>query len=767
MAILPIPTTRVSDLLASRRITQQIQSDQLDLLRVQTQISTGRRVISPSDDAPASLRAINLQRILERKLQTQAGLRDSVSFIAAAESAVNEVSNILNDIKSQALGVDSTLTTPEERQAAIETINEALEQLVNIGNRQFRERYLFAGSRSQSQPYGYEGSFVTYNGNESSLRSFVDIGYLYETNLPGGDVFGGISQQVRGAVDLNPHLTGHTQLQHLGGGAGVTRGAVEIVYVDALGKTNSSVVDLSAAATVDDAARYLQNGVPAGSGIKVEVTNTGLQLSTATGSEGVLVREVGEGRTARDLGIFSTSPQSTLTGSDVSPALLKTTKLSELLGTKARASVHSAGANNDFTVTATQNGTHVDPSDASSDPLNGVTLQFVDAASAGSESAVYDASAGTLTVSIEAGKSTAEQVVAAINAESSGRFRAQVDFGDSTSIDLAGKGTVAASTTAVTSEGSGQVLDQTSGLLVTNGGTTATVDISSAETVEELLNLLNQQDLGLQVEINEARNGINIRSRFSGTDLTIGEVGGGQTATQLGVRTLTEATRLEGFNRGIGVLADGETTLEIELTSSGTPTTYQIDLAGATSVEDVIDAIAADTGGAVTARLVASGNGIELVDNSGADSLRVEGQVAELLGFFAPGEFEASSTTGTLATSDRHTLQTDSVFTTLIRLRDALEAEDYAAIGNEINRIDHDLDRVNFARSELGARLRNLQALEYRHQDEEVALRGALSNEIEIDLTEAISDFQQRQYALQASLQVASNMLQLSLLDFI
>ncbi|WP_442482091.1 flagellin N-terminal helical domain-containing protein [Aeoliella sp. SH292] len=767
MAILPIPTTRVSDLLASNRLTQQLQSDQLALLRVQTQISTGRRVISPSDDAPASLRAMNLQRILERKLQTQTSLRDSVLFLGQAEKSVNEVTNILNSIKSEALGVDSTLATSQQRQAVVDQIDRAIEQLVNIGNSKFRERYLFAGSKSESQPYDYAGGMVAYNGNESHLRSYVDIGFLYETNIPGGEVFGGISQQVLGTADLNPHLTRGTSVDQINGGAGMARGAVEITYVNSLNQTTSKVVDLSNAATMDDVARYLQAGVPEGSGITVELTGTGLTLSTASPGDRVWVREVGEGRVARDLGIYTTAPQTTLVGTDITPTLQKTTKLADLLGTKAQATFTNGGANNDFFVTATQNGTRVDPSDPLSDPLNGVTVQFASGGTAGSETAVYDGSAGTLTVTIQPGETTAAQVVAAINNEASGLFKAQVDFRDSTAADAAGQGLVGLTNTAVTAGGSGESLDQTSGLLVSNGGQTVAVDISQAQTVEELLNILNQEELGLQVEINEAGTGINIRSRLSGADLTIGEVSGGRTASQLGVRTLNAETSLSGFNRGLGVMPDGVTKFTIELTTASVPTAYEIDIEGATTVQDVIDAIATQTGGAVTAGMVASGNGLQLTDTTTADSMRVTGQVAELLGFFETGEGEATSTTGSLSSGDRHTLETSSVFNTLIRLREALLSEDYPAIGREIEAIDADLDRVNFARSELGARLQSLQTVEYRHQDDEVAIRSALSNEIEVDLTAAITEFTQRQYAMQASLKVAGNMLQMTLLDFI
>ncbi|MGI9456347.1 MAG: hypothetical protein ACR2NU_07280, partial [Aeoliella sp.] len=663
-AILPVPTRRVSDLLTSQRLVRQIQNDQLDLFRIQTQLSTGRRVISPSDDAPAALRAMNIQRILERKTQAQTSLRDSVGFLNGAWEATGSVSSILNDIKSAALGVNDTINTADERGAVINQIDEAIQALVDTGNTQFRERYLFSGSRSNVSPFEYNGNYVEYRGNEEALRSYVDVEFLFETNVPGSEVFGGLSQQVRGSVDLDPQLSHETELRDLNGGAGVSHGSIEIVYIDSNNKSTSSNVDLSSAATIGDVARFLEAGAPEGSGIRVEVTATGLTLSTGSATEQVLVQEVAQGRTALDLGILTTTPQQNLVGDDITPVLLRTTQLSDLLGTKAQATLISGGSNNDLLISTTQNGDRVDPNDPLSDPLNGVTVQFVSGGTKGSETALYDPVAATLTVTIAAGDSTAEEVAAAINAEASGLFSAQIDARDAASPALAGKGSIDLSATAVTGGGSGESLDLASGLLIGNGGDSVTVDISSAETVEDLLNSLNEAELGLRAEINAAGNGINIRSRLSGADLTIGEVSGGQTATQIGVRTLTEVTQIEDFNRGVGVVVGNQTELIIELTTAGVPTTHRIDLSGAKTVDDVFAEIVTQSGGDVSAQLVANGNGIELVDNTAADTLRVEGQVAELLGFFESGDAEASSGTGTLTATDRHTLEVDSVFNT-------------------------------------------------------------------------------------------------------
>ncbi|GAG52023.1 unnamed protein product, partial [marine sediment metagenome] len=70
-SVIGIPTTRVSDLFIRQRLMSQVQADQLDLFKIQMQLSTGYRFNVPSEDADAAQRVISLQRLLERKDQVE------------------------------------------------------------------------------------------------------------------------------------------------------------------------------------------------------------------------------------------------------------------------------------------------------------------------------------------------------------------------------------------------------------------------------------------------------------------------------------------------------------------------------------------------------------------------------------------------------------------------------------------------------------------------------------------------------------------------
>lgn len=984
-SIIPLPSTRVSSLLVRQRLLAQMQGDQLDLFRLQNQVSTGQRFTLPSEDAPAARRAMTLQRLLERKTQIGSNLATGQSFLKSTDVALNNVAGLLGDIRGLALGVSGTTSTNTERQAAITEINRAIEQMVSVGNTQFRGRYLFAGSQTNVEPYSYNGSHVTYHGDNKSIKSFSDLGVLFSTNASGQDVFGGISKDVLGGLDLNPEVTADTPLSSLRGGKGISaNGAIQISD-----GTNSTIVDISHAATMGDVVRLIEANPPTGRRVSATITGQGLTLQLdAAGGGNLSVKEVNSGKAASELGILNTVGTLTnpLVGTDLNPLVAKTTELNSLLGSKANARLESPGSNNDLLIRASVNGAQ----------YNGATIQLVDdellRASAGvgkgSEYAEYsttaraaeaslqfsgagndltltanatgvayndvnivvasqvglgstptvaynstskqltitiDAAPGTTTVGdvmtainaegtftatpdasadathnpasfiqpsdafnlqgntgnsggaantlyvfIKNNASNANNVAAAINAQ--GAFTATIDQSDTTSSAQSGTQVVSVNSTATTDGGAGESLDLANGIQVVSGQATYTLKFDQARTVEDMLNIINGSEAGLEAEINADGSGINLRSRLSGANLQIGE-NGGRTATQLGIRSFTGETRLAELNRGAGVptrrdayeqnIPDIVNDFTIQASDGGGGTVdLAIDTAGAKTVQDVIAlinnhasnntggvqitaALSADgngidltdgggqpytitTGGetapagflsnlpnvvndfritlgsgpgathldfdvsaaqtvqdvidqinnrpensgtpVVAARLNASGNGIEIINLSG-NPLTItasEGsQAAEYLGLVAADATSATSATGTLSGTDQNFLDASSVFTTLIRLKDALASNDIKAISDAISQIDVDLDRVTFARSEVGARQQALDVTQKNLEDEDVQLRTALSDEIEVDLVEAISNLTARQVSLEASLRVTGSILQMTLLNYL
>jgi flagellar hook-associated protein 3 FlgL len=732
----PIPSTRSSELLTQSRLTTQLSVDQVAISRLQAQISTGIRLTAPSDDAPAAIRAIALQRLLELKDQHQVNLRTSQSFLDATDTSVSNVSDLLLRVRSTVQGSIGVTASDADRQAAIVEIDGTIQQLLSIANQKFRDRFLFAGSRDATTPFAATGNTIRYDGNEANLQSFTDTDLLTATNVPGSAIFGAISAQVLGSTDFNPVTNRDTLLADLRGGQGIGKGRIAISD-----GTSTSIVELSGAETLGDVVDLIMAAPPAGRTLNARVTQQGLfiEIDDAPGTN-LTIREVSSGTTASDLGILTTfsAGNGPIIGSDLDPRIVPTTRLTNILGIRASTFLDASGPNDGILVQARQPGPadngvaiqFVDDSKLRASPgltagnetvtysavpvaaraavkfsgfnnnlrltattagtsLNNVHIRVVNAGAIGNNAqvtydslgktltigidtadltqvqtvisainaegtftAAYDPSnsseggylgtapvfasdagivtgntsnsggnANTIFVNIQPGATTANHVVAALqgNAQVAAQFEVSLDASDTSSPAFAGVGFVNVSATGITAGGSGAALDQTSGLRIVTGGQAYVVDLSAAETVEDLLNAINLSGAGVLAQVNEAGTGINVRARLSGTDFTIGE-NGGDTATQLGIRSISTTTPLSQLNHGRGVIQAAGTDFTIV---RGDGTSFDVDLGTSVTVGDVLNVInnhASNLNPAnqVTARLALTGNGIELVDRSSA-----------------------------------------------------------------------------------------------------------------------------------------------------
>jgi flagellin-like hook-associated protein FlgL len=107
----------------------------------------------------------------------------------------------------------------------------------------------------------------------------------------------------------------------------------------------------------------------------------------------------------------------------------------------------------------------------------------------------------------------------------------------------------------------GAGLDPGGTIVIRNGDHEAAVDLGSAVTVQDILQLLGQPGVGVRAEIDADGQRINLRNQVSGLSLTVQSGGGGSVGAALGVLSSTDVrvdgvfTALEELRRG---LLDGD-----------------------------------------------------------------------------------------------------------------------------------------------------------------------------------------------------------------
>ncbi len=375
--------------------------------------------------------------------------------------------------------------------------------------------------------------------------------------------------------------------------------------------------------------------------------------------------------------------------------------------------------------------------------------------------------------------SQASNVVDALNASAdfSTRFDATLAPLDVTTPSLSGSGIVDPDALTTTTSGTGEALDP-SGLIIFQDGQSFPVTLAGVETVDDLINAINDSGADVLVAINEAGTAIDVRSRVSGVDFSIGE-NGGRTAEQLGLRTLTRETRLDQLNYGRGVSTYGGPDLIIRRRDG---VELSIDLTGAQTVGDVLDRINGhpnnlDPATAVVAKFVDFGNGIEIVDpnTAGPDTLQVRrqspSQAAWDLGLIPTGQESLSGTAiggdQIVRGTDVRPLEAAGVFNTLLRLQRAVKEDDTAEIERLAGLLDSDLDRSSLQRALIGTRAQTVDALSTRLENERIEVQEVLSEKLDTDFADAISRLTAEQIALQATMEMIGRTFRLTLLDFI
>lgn len=636
MAVLPLNLARVSNNLRTNVSLSQLTGTQAKMLRVQNQLTTGRRLNAPSDDPGDSSIAAQIRKTLEQRQAFAANLDQSKNTLSAVDTTLGDIGDLVQQAQTLAQANVGDDVTQDARNAAADQIDQIFSQMTDLGNKSFEGSYLFAGDKLDQPPFEAYAGGVRFVGSETTLRNQVDESTDASFQVDGAMVFGALSTRIEGSTALSPSVDANTRLDDLGGagGLGIRRGTISMGN-----GTDTVQVDLTNADTLGDVATAINNA--ALGTVTATVTGTGLQVSGGAG-ESITINDVGGGNVAADLGILAkTSP--------------------------------GAGV-----------------------PVSATNVNA---------------------------KITMLTPLAALNG--------------------------------------GAGLD-TTGFKITNGGKSATIDLSSATTVQDLVNQVNGSDTGVRMDLNADGTGLRLLNTVQGAQLRVTE-NGGTTATDLGLRSFTASTPLSELNGGDGVRTiDGP---DFTITDS-TGATADVDLTESDkTVQDVIDKINA-AGVGVTASFGGTANGIVLTDTAGgAATMKImpknANQTVADLGLDDP------AVAGVITGKDVNPVVAQGIFANIDALRTALRKGDKMAITKAAESLTTDRDRVVRSRGEVGARVQAVESRADRLDEQNVATKALLSKLEDTDFTSAVTEYTQLQTALQAAMQTTATMEKLSLLDYL
>jgi flagellar hook-associated protein 3 FlgL len=179
---------RISTSYIQQQSVDAMLAQQKKLTDTQQQVSTGSRILSPSDDPVASVKILGLERDMSVNEQYKENATSAENKLSIAEGALTSAVNILQRIRElavQALNDTNDANARAGMAAEMQELNEALVALAN--SKDSNGEYLFSGYQSFTQ--SFDPTSFAYGGDTGQRNIRVGSNYMVESTEAGSDIF--------------------------------------------------------------------------------------------------------------------------------------------------------------------------------------------------------------------------------------------------------------------------------------------------------------------------------------------------------------------------------------------------------------------------------------------------------------------------------------------------------------------------------------------------------------------------------------------------
>lgn len=186
-------TIRISSNLNYTQFLNGLRSNQATLSNTQLQISSGYRLLRPSDDPSGTSRVIGLRARLSNSMAYSKAATDARGRVDYSAAVLQDTSELLTEIRVLTVqSLNGTLSEDDRKSLAAE-LSFLRDQLMELGNSALSGRYVFGGSATGKPPFAEKSiggvKHVDYVGNQEKQDVPVGEGVTMSTNIPGADLF--------------------------------------------------------------------------------------------------------------------------------------------------------------------------------------------------------------------------------------------------------------------------------------------------------------------------------------------------------------------------------------------------------------------------------------------------------------------------------------------------------------------------------------------------------------------------------------------------
>ncbi len=184
--------------------TQAFGNQQVKLAKLQEQISTGVRIVNPSDDPAGAARVLELEQAIKLHEQYQTNILHADQRLSLQDSTLQGAENLVQRVRELAINANNASLDQVSRDAIADELDQRREELLSLANTvDSNGDFLFAGFQNQQRPFTFErtGSVdhAVFNGDQGQRWVQISPSRRINTDTSGRGIF----MQVESSAALN------------------------------------------------------------------------------------------------------------------------------------------------------------------------------------------------------------------------------------------------------------------------------------------------------------------------------------------------------------------------------------------------------------------------------------------------------------------------------------------------------------------------------------------------------------------------------------
>ena len=156
---------RITSHMMMRGYLNNLNNNMSSLAEYQRQISSGKVINAPSDDPIGMISIMTSRMKLEKNGEYTAAVDAGLTWLKQTDTSAYELNQMIQSAYETAMEVSNETYNEDDKEAAAQYIKQLRDHVLNLGNAQSSDKYIFGGYNVNKAPFTLDaGGNILYNG---------------------------------------------------------------------------------------------------------------------------------------------------------------------------------------------------------------------------------------------------------------------------------------------------------------------------------------------------------------------------------------------------------------------------------------------------------------------------------------------------------------------------------------------------------------------------------------------------------------------------